>query len=107
MRNPTTIVVTALLLTFPGNAAVAASSPPQLLTVDPLTQPAPKLTRPLRVESDDAPTPDAKIVPTLWKKKLKAESGRLIKVVVLLHEPLLSDLATDLVDPDQMDYLRA
>jgi hypothetical protein len=107
MKTLIRLIATALLVAFSGIAAMAASSPHQLLTLDPLTQPAPKLARPLRVEADDAPTPDAKIVPLLWKKRLKAEPGGLIKVIVLLHEPLLSDLAARLVEPDQLDDLRA
>ena len=84
------IVGTALFL-YLGASLSAAAEPHEiaaLRSIDPLTQPAPRLLTALALPIDDRPA-EERIVPGLWAKAV-ASPGSMLKVIVTLQEPEIS-----------------
>jgi subtilisin family serine protease len=100
------LLAAGLLLLAGAGAAGAAAAPAPLAGVDPLSEPAPTLPRPLRTLAPPAMPPDGRIVASLWSRRLAAGPGERLRVVVLLAEPDVADLTAGLPDAAQAEAVR-
>jgi len=95
-----------LAMLAPLAAGAAPPAPPLLVAVDPLSQPAPALERPLRLGQRDERPAEEKLVRALWSKKVAAAPGERLRVAVLLHEPAIDDLVEPEDGAEAVEALR-
>ena len=91
-------------LTVITSSVPALGGPARLTTVDPLLQPEQKLERELRLSETPSSTADAKLVPSLWERKLSVGSSERLRVIVLLRTPIVDDLVAG-GDPSQAEAI--